>query len=159
MLRTVSSFLAGLLLVACDQLDENLLAKVLADVDAKPLRVLPNQLAPLPADTHLTFKEHLRDPFQWVETGAVEPSQSRIHEILEAHALDTLSLVGVLVNAKNSVALVKSNQGLHAIQIGHHIGLHEGLVVKILHDQIEIQEPGVLDEQGTIQRLIMRASK
>lgn len=158
MLRSVSCLFAALLVMGCDRPDENRLAIVLADEDVLPIQDVPQQLASLSADMPAA-SESVRDPFQWAETGSLQASQTRIHEILEAHALETLSLVGVLLDAKNSLALVKSHQGLHALQIGQHIGLHEGWVVRILHDQIEIQEPAGLGGQGSIQHLIMRASK
>ena len=158
MLRMFAWFLTALLVVGCDQPDQEKLASVLADVEVRPIKVLQKQLVPFSEDAQ-AVSESLRDPFQWAVSLPLESSTSRIQEILETYALETLSLVGVLHNAKNSLALVKSQQGLHSIKIGQHIGLHEGWVVKILHDQIEIQEPGDLAGQVSIQRLIMRASQ
>ena len=148
-----------LLLAGCDQPDQQVLAAMLADLELKNQLNTPGRQQDLPVALSLVVSERLRDPFQQAVTPLVEPITSRVHEALESYALETLSLVGVLANAKNKLALVKSNQGLHFLQTGQHIGLHEGLVVDILFDRIEIQEPRAGEKQAPIQSLIMKASK
>lgn len=148
-----------LLLVGCDQPDQQQLAAILADVAVMPQPRIFEQQQNLPATVNVSVAESLRDPFQWAGTLTVEQKATRVREALELHALESLSLVGVMSDGNNGLALVKSNQGLHSIQSGQHIGLYEGVVVAILADRIEIQEPETEVRQSLHQSLIMRASK
>lgn len=148
-----------LLLAGCDQPDQQQLAAILADVAVMPQSRIFEQQQNLPATVNVSVKESLRDPFQWAGTLAVEQTATRVREALELHALESLSLVGVMSDGNNGLALVKSNQGLYSIQSGQHIGLYEGVVVAILADRIEIQEPETEVRQSLHHSLIMRASK
>ena len=159
MLRAMNLLLGCLLLSGCDQPDKQLMEAVLSDSDLKPMHGLQQQSPVSQANIQTTIIDHLRDPFQWEEPLTPDQMPSRVRERLESHALESLSLVGVLSDSNSKLALVKSMQGLHFIKVGQYIGLHEGVVVKILHDRIEIQEPETEAKQGQQQSLIMRAVK
>ena len=159
MLRAMNLLLGCLLLSGCDQPDKQLMEAVLSDSDLKPMHGLDPQLPVSQANIQTTNMDQLRDPFQWEESLTADEMPSRVREILESFALESLSLVGVLSDSNTRVALVKNKQGLHFIKAGQYIGLHEGVVVKILHDRIEIQEPETEARQGHQQSLIMRAVK
>ena len=158
MLRTVA-MLAVVLLTGCDLPDDKQLAMILAEVEEPPrsdTKVLQSDGSNSESEVLLS---NLRDPFQWANVFSSEQSASRIRDLLEEHPLESLFLVGVMTNQRHRLAFVKSPQGVHRIQTGQHIGIHEGRVIEILQDSIEIQEPGAEEGQGAIQRLIMRSRK
>ena len=93
----------------------------------------------------------LRDPFEAAfeaEVGEnnannsdLRPSASRPKEPLETYPLDTLRMVGILVQNENTWGLVKDpNNVVHRVQTGNYAGQNEGQIVSVTEQQIDIIE-------------------
>jgi len=64
----------------------------------------------------------------------------RRKEPLERVPLDTLTMVGLLNRGAETVALVRSDQLLHQVRIGNHLGMDYGRVTAITETQIALRE-------------------
>lgn len=92
----------------------------------------------------------LRDPFEAAfeaevtdgETGAgLRPNATRPKEPLETYPLDTLRMVGILIQNENTWGLVKDpNNVVHRVQTGNYAGQNEGQIVTVTEKQIDIIE-------------------
>ncbi|VAW62567.1 hypothetical protein MNBD_GAMMA09-3776 [hydrothermal vent metagenome] len=93
----------------------------------------------------------LRDPFEdvfevdkdqnTVNNNGIRPNASRPKEPLETFPLDTLSMVGILVQHENTWGLVKDpNNVVHRVQTGNYAGQNEGEIVAVTEKQIDIIE-------------------
>ena len=92
----------------------------------------------------------LRDPFEAAfEAEATEsyinnslrPSENRPKEPLESYPLDTLRMVGILIQHENTWGLVKDpNNVVHRIQTGNYAGQNEGQIISVTEKQIDIIE-------------------
>ena len=77
-----------------------------------------------------------------------QPDRSRQKQPLEKYSLDNLTMRGTLGGKAQLWALIQSEDGdLHKISTGHYLGLHNGKVVNVLADHVEIQET-VSDGKG-----------
>jgi len=77
-----------------------------------------------------------------------QPNNQRTKQPLEKYSLDNLTMRGTLGGDNQLWALIQSEDGdLHKISVGHYLGLHNGVVVSILADHVEIQET-VSDGRG-----------
>lgn len=65
---------------------------------------------------------------------------NRRKEPLELVPLDTLSMVGLLNRGAETVALVRSDNLLHQIRVGNHLGQNYGRVTRITETQITLRE-------------------
>ncbi len=91
----------------------------------------------------------LRDPFEaafeedrseTVNTG-IRPNASRVKDPLESYPLDTLRMVGILIQNKTTWGLVKDpNNIVHTVQSGEHAGQNAGEIIAITEKQIDIIE-------------------
>lgn len=60
---------------------------------------------------------------------------------LSQYSLDALHLVGLLSESTVAVALIKAPGGrIYGVKRGEYLGCHEGRVLRIDHDRIEIEE-------------------
>ncbi|MFM1991181.1 MAG: hypothetical protein RJA99_4138 [Pseudomonadota bacterium] len=77
-----------------------------------------------------------------VERGGsgVKPDTERRREALEAYPLDSLKMVGNLVQAGQVVALVQADRLLFQVRVGNHVGLNFGRVMRVSEDQVSIKE-------------------
>lgn len=93
----------------------------------------------------------LRDPFEPTfeaevgqnnsDNSGLRPSANRPKEPLESYPLDTLRMVGILVQNENTWGLVKDpNNVVHRIQSGNYAGQNEGQVMSVTETQIDIVE-------------------
>ena len=91
----------------------------------------------------------LRDPFEAAfeaEAGekgesALRPNIQRPREPLETFPLDTLRMVGILVQHNQTWGLVKDpNNVVHRVQVGNYAGQNEGQIVTVSEQQIDIIE-------------------
>jgi len=64
----------------------------------------------------------------------------RRKEPLELVPLDTLTMVGLLNRGAETVALVRSENLLHQIRVGNHLGQNYGRVTRITETQITLRE-------------------
>ena len=149
--------------------DENFddLTAYIVSVKARP----KGSIEPLPeikvVEPFIFKPDGLRDPFQPVERlsesdisevaagSGIRPDVNRRKEELESYSLDTLRMVGT-VKMKNGLwGLVRANDGtIHRVQVGHHMGLNFGKIIRIREDKIELMEivpdskPGLWREQA-----------
>lgn len=92
----------------------------------------------------------LRDPFeptfeaevgQSTSNSDLRPNANRPKEPLETYPLDTLRMVGILVQNENTWGLVKDpNNVVHRVQTGNYAGQNEGQIVSVDEKQIDIVE-------------------
>lgn len=70
----------------------------------------------------------------------VAPELVRRQDPLEAFALDSMALVGSMVKAGQTVALVRVDNVLYQVKPGDHLGLNFGRVLKISETEIRLRE-------------------
>ncbi len=71
----------------------------------------------------------------------VGPDRNRPREFLEGFSLDTLRMVGTLVQRDSRFGLVRTSDGLiHRVSVGNHVGQNYGRIVSISDSQIQIVE-------------------
>ena len=71
---------------------------------------------------------------------ALRPDLDRRKEPLEAYPLESLRMVGVLMQGKNSHALVLAGKNLHQVKVGNHMGQDFGVVTKISENEVTLKE-------------------
>lgn len=82
-----------------------------------------------------------RDSSQVVANGAlVAPELARRKEPLEAFPLDSMGMVGSLVQTGQPVALVKVDNLLYQVKQGGYLGQNFGKVVKISETEVTLRE-------------------
>ena len=92
----------------------------------------------------------LRDPFEPAfeadsdedtETSGLRPDSQRPKEPLEAFPLDTLRMVGILVQNDITWGLIKDpNNVVHRVQAGNYIGQNDGQIITVSEQQIDLTE-------------------
>ncbi len=149
-MRAAIVVMLGLALVACggdehQDLKEELKAltkDVRGKVDplpvVKPYEPVPYKAAELP------------DPFGPAKIelvtksagtgGGLKPDLNRPKEPLEAFPLETLKMVGVLQQAKQTFALVKADTTLYRVKAGSYMGQNFGLVTQVTENEIRLRE-------------------
>lgn len=122
---------------------------------------LPNVLS---YETYRYQSSDLRDPFKpsisLVKTAiqkrndnGISPKTGREKESLEAYALDTLNMVGILDNQGETWAIIKAPDGnIYRVRKGNYLGRNHGKILAIHESNIELKEivPDGLD--GWIER-------
>jgi type IV pilus assembly protein PilP len=82
-----------------------------------------------------------RDSAQATSNAAlVAPEINRRKEPLEAFPLDSMSLVGSLLPAGRSVALVKVDNLLYQVKVGNYLGQNYGKVTKVSETEVILRE-------------------
>lgn len=140
--------LLSLGLTACTQSNDDLM-HFIKETKSKHL----GSVQPLPTfEPYKNFTysaAELRDPFEAafeaeVDAGAndgLRPNTTRPKEPLETFPLDTLRMVGILVQHQNTWGLVKDpNNVVHRVQTGNYAGQNEGQIVEVTEKQIDIIE-------------------
>jgi type IV pilus assembly protein PilP len=72
--------------------------------------------------------------------GLVTPELARRKEPLEAYPLDTMTLVGSLSKAGQTVALVRVDNLLYQVKAGAYLGQNYGRVTRITETQLTLRE-------------------
>ena len=72
--------------------------------------------------------------------GGLKPDLNRPKEPLEAFPLESLKMVGVLQQSKQTFALVKADASLYRVKVGNYLGQNFGLVTTISENQIQLRE-------------------
>lgn len=167
--RLMKGILSTLLvmLVGCGGDDFSDLQKFIQEVNSRP----KGAIDPLPeskvVESFIFKPDGLRDPF--LPTGnstaasnsdayggtGIRPDTERRKEELEAYPLDSLRMVGTLVDAKGLWGLIRAKKDgtVHSVQVGNHMGQNYGKIMRILDDKIELMEivpdvkPGTWREQ------------
>lgn len=71
----------------------------------------------------------------------IGPDPNRAREFLEGFSLDTLRMVGTLVQNDLRYGLVRTSDGLiHRVRVGNHLGQNYGRIVSISESQIQLVE-------------------
>lgn len=82
-----------------------------------------------------------RDSGQTGISGAlIAPELARRKEALESFPLDSMVLVGSLIQAGQPVALVKVDNLLYQVRPGNHLGQNYGRVTKIIETEVSLRE-------------------
>jgi type IV pilus assembly protein PilP len=69
------------------------------------------------------------------------PDPNRAREFLEGFPLDTLRMVGTLVQQDARFGLVRTTDGLiHRVRVGNHLGQNYGRIVSVSESQIQLVE-------------------
>ncbi|HRP97756.1 MAG TPA: pilus assembly protein PilP [Rhodocyclaceae bacterium] len=68
------------------------------------------------------------------------PDLNRPREPLEAYPLESLAMVGVLMQEDRIHGLVKVDQTLHQVRVGNYMGQNHGVVTQIGDGEIAIKE-------------------
>jgi type IV pilus assembly protein PilP len=72
--------------------------------------------------------------------GLVAPELNRRKEPLEAFPLDAMTLVGSLLPAGRTVALVKVDNLLYQVKVGNYLGQNYGKVTKVSETEVFLRE-------------------
>jgi type IV pilus assembly protein PilP len=72
--------------------------------------------------------------------GLVAPELARRKQALEAFPLDSMALVGSLVQAGQPVALVRVNNLLYQVRQGDYLGQNYGRVMKINETEVALRD-------------------
>ena len=82
-----------------------------------------------------------RDSSQATANAAlVAPELNRRKEPLEAFPLDSMALVGSLLPAGRSIALVKVDNLLYQVKVGNYLGQNYGKVTKVSETEVSLRE-------------------
>ena len=68
------------------------------------------------------------------------PDMNRRREPLEAFPLESLQMVGVLMQTGNVHALVKADNSLYQVRVGNYMGQNFGVVTNIVESQVVLKE-------------------
>jgi len=146
-----SLLILSIALSACSQNNDDLTAYI-EETKSKHL----GSVKPLPTfEPYKNFTysaAELRDPFEAAfeaeigqdnstNANGLRPSANRPKEPLETYPLDTLRMVGILVQNENTWGLVKDpNNVVHRVQTGNYAGQNEGQIISVTEKQIDIIE-------------------
>jgi type IV pilus assembly protein PilP len=72
--------------------------------------------------------------------GLVAPELNRRKEPLEAFPLDAMALVGSLLPAGKTIALVKVDNLLYQVKVGNYLGQNYGKVTKVSETEVSLRE-------------------
>lgn len=72
--------------------------------------------------------------------GGIKPDLNRPKEPLEAFPLESLRMVGVLQQNKQTFALVKADASLYRVKAGNYAGQNFGLVTAVTETQVQLRE-------------------
>jgi type IV pilus assembly protein PilP len=75
-----------------------------------------------------------------VNNSLVAPELARRKQALEAYPLDSMSMVGSLVQEGQPAALLKVDKQLYQVRVGNYLGTNFGKVVKIAETEIVLRE-------------------
>ena len=140
----------SVLLAGCgsdmDDLDEYINA-----IKARPggrIEPLP-EIKPYETFSYVADRDGMRSPFApdlpqhnaAVSNSGTRPDLERSREFLEQFSLDTLRMVGTLMQGETAYGLVQTSDGLiHRVVAGNYMGQNDGRIVNITESEIEIIE-------------------
>jgi type IV pilus assembly protein PilP len=82
-----------------------------------------------------------RDSAQTTSNAAlVSPELNRRKEPLESYPLDTMSMVGSLVQERQPVALLRVDNLLYQVKVGNYLGQNYGRITKISETEVALRE-------------------
>jgi type IV pilus assembly protein PilP len=152
--KIISITLAAVSLSACLDDGNQDLTQWVDQVKARPATGIEPLPEIRPYEAFLYSAGHLRSPFLAArpevigELGSLEscgsnvrPDPNRVREELEDFALQSLRMVGSMAQDGKNWALIKQNSGsIHRVQVGNHLGLNHGQIVKITEQNLQLME-------------------
>lgn len=75
-----------------------------------------------------------------VGTSKFKPDENRPKEPLESFPLESLRMVGVLQQGKQTFALVKADASLYRVKSGNYMGQNFGLITEVTESEIRLRE-------------------
>ncbi|MDP3700185.1 MAG: pilus assembly protein PilP [Hylemonella sp.] len=75
-----------------------------------------------------------------ITSALVAPELARRKEALEAFPLDTMSMVGSLIQGAQPAALVRVDRLLYQVRLGSYLGMNYGRVTKITETEVILRE-------------------
>ena len=86
------------------------------------------------------FRSGRMEPERRAGSGALRPDMDRRREPLEAYPLESMQMVGVLMQGRNTHALVKVSNALHQVKVGNYMGQDFGVVTRITESEVTLRE-------------------
>lgn len=86
------------------------------------------------------FRSARMEPDRRASASALRPDLDRRREPLESFPLESLQMVGVLVQGKNTHALVKAGSALHQVKVGNYMGQSFGVITHVTENEIKLRE-------------------
>lgn len=72
--------------------------------------------------------------------GGIKPDLDRRKEPLEAYPLESLKMVGALMQGKMVHALIQADKNLHQVKIGNYMGQNFGIITEISETEVKLKE-------------------
>ena len=104
----------------------------------KPYEPVPYEAAKLP-DPFGSAKIELVTKAS-VGNSKFKPDQNRPKEPLESYPLESLKMVGVLQQGKQTFALVRADTSLYRVKAGNYMGQNFGLVTEVTESEVRLRE-------------------
>jgi len=73
-------------------------------------------------------------------SSGLRPDLDRRKEPLEAYPLESLKMVGALMNGKMVHALIQADNNLHQVKIGNYMGQNFGIITDISETEVTVRE-------------------
>lgn len=73
-------------------------------------------------------------------SAGLRPDPDRRKEPLEAFPLESLTMVGVLIQGEQKHALIRSGSVVHQVRVGNYMGQNFGLVTEIGETEVRMKE-------------------
>lgn len=87
------------------------------------------------------FRAARMEPERRASSGSgLRPDLDRRREPLESFPLESLQMVGVLMQGKNTHALVKAGAVLHQVKVGNYMGQNFGVITQVTENEIKLRE-------------------
>ena len=81
------------------------------------------------------FRSARMEPERRASAGALRPDMDRRREPLES-----MQMVGILMQGRNTHALIKANNALHQVKVGNYMGQNFGVVTQITETEVTLRE-------------------
>lgn len=138
--------LLSALLVGCSGQQDDLqawMAKQEAGMKGQ-VKPLP-EIKPFPQVDYTAFA--MMDPFNQEKfvaarapIGSARPDTNRQREPLESYSLESLKMVGVLMQQDKSHALVDAGGSIYQVRVGNYVGQNFGVVTGISETEVTLKE-------------------
>jgi type IV pilus assembly protein PilP len=150
-MKRIALLAAALLLASCggeqysdlkeelDRMTKDLPRKVQPLPVVKPYEPVPYEAAGLP-DPFGPQKIELVTKTANAAGSKLKPDEKRVREPLEAFPLESLKMVGVLTQGKQTYAVVKADTSLYRVRAGNYLGQNFGLITEVTESEIKLRE-------------------
>lgn len=141
-----SMLAASVLLVGCSGDQENL--KAWMDEQARGMKGFVKPLPELKQFPVVAYSAGSAvEPFSAARIeperkggGGLRPDMDRRKEPLEAYPLESLTMVGILVQDKEVHALIRADKSLYRVKVGNYLGQDFGVITDIDEAEIKLTE-------------------